>query len=284
MSRLSPRKKVAIFFIIVLLIFTFCSTIILTSNWLQDNDSDQNQDDEDLITPNDLHENIPNYNDDNSDSENPILNPDDSEITLEIVVDDYDVRTREEVNFTVKNAPNGSNITWDMGDGTITYGEKITHSYGISSYYMINVTAIWDDKFAKTSIELGVKNRDGFVIYRGTSKKVGIVGQLAVSIGTDMWKGISTPYVIVALKVYNFTGNADIGVSVTKENDIEYWNGEIRNESIEGRMEEYSISWEITSKELESYENFFEYYIKCWLEWTSSIGYVEYYVDISINY
>lgn len=284
MSSMSPRKEMFLTFIIIILFLAFFGAILLASGWIQEKDPDRDQDNEGPTTANDLpNDNITN-NDDHSDSEDPILDHDESEIILEIIVADDDVRTREKVNYSVENAPYGSNITWDMGDGNVTYGEKIIHSYDISSYYIINVTAIWGNKFAKTSTELGVKNRDGSMIYSSISKKIGIIGQIGVSIGTDIMKGISIPEVIVTLELYNFTGSAYIGVSILERYDNDYRNGSLRNDSIEGRMEEYSISWEITSEELGSYENIFECFVNCWLEWTSTLGYVEYEMDFRINY
>lgn len=208
-----------------------------------------------------------------------------SEITLEIIVDGDDIRSYDRINYTVTNAPYGSNITWEMGDGTILYGEKVQHFYRSSDYYQINVTAIWDDEFSIGTRTVPVKNRDEDNYSLGYSSTRLILGSLGYSIGIVVEKGITIPDVYITIKLVNLTGRLEIGTSVVDGNDRENKKTYvIEQEEVEGINSDLSFDFIISKEELIQYEDIRPYSPSGFLYWAGLVGHVEFEVSFIVNF
>jgi PKD repeat protein len=79
---------------------------------------------------------------------------------LEFTIDNQDVRELDSFNITISNLPGGANVSWDFGDGNISYNQIGSHEYELPGYYTIFVEATWDGGSGNGTFEIGIKNRD----------------------------------------------------------------------------------------------------------------------------
>ena len=241
------------------------------------NDSDSDQDPVDSKN-----------NDTPPQDEDPIIDLIDSRMILDIQIEDFnDIRTYERINYSVLNAPKESNITWEMGDNTFLYGEKVNYYYRTSNYFELNVTAVWDGKFALGTIIVPVKNRDweNFSVSGIADYKM-IMGIAGMSLGPNIPNGITVPNIEVKMSIWNVTRDIEIGFKVRVWNDedrledVEVLNSEI----VEGKINEAYFEWEYSSDLMEKFEEFRPYSVQFFYQWVHFTGHANYYFEINIYF
>lgn len=243
-------------------------------------DNENNESDDDNDTNNEENNEVENEEEIEQDQDvEEIIDYKDSGIILEIIVDDEDIRAYDRVNYSVLNAPSGSNITWEMGDGTILYGMKVLFFHRSSNYFQVNVTAKWDDQFAYGTKNIPVKNQD-WIDYQmsGIADLKVIIGPIGMRSGPVINSGISIPRVEVELLIWNVTRDIEVGFCIMDRNEeghnevIEVLN----SETVKGMWNEAHFEWEYSEVLLENYESIRPYSVAFLYEWVNNSGHAEY--------
>lgn len=279
------KIKISVILTLVLLLVLVNGCIEQNPETDDDSSSDDRKTDNENIEP-DNHNDTNNVDNNEVDDEEEVeqeqyeevtIDYKDSGIILEIIMDDEDIRAYDRVNYSVPNAPSGSNITWEMGDGTVLYGMKVLYFHRSSDYFQVNVTAKWDDLFAFGTQEVAVKNQDwDFSIYSKTTYTV--VGLKASSGGPVINKGISYPEVIMEMEFINLTGRIEFGVEVVLNSDQEppHERQELVIESLVGKWDNYTFEWAFSPEIMSQFEQSRPYTISCFYRWVGAVGHTEY--------
>jgi hypothetical protein len=120
-----------------------------------------------------------------------------------IIVDKDDIRVNEVFNLSVDDIPSGSTLIWNLGDGTTSEGEEISHSYDASNFFNITVDIEWKDGKGFGNKTIGIKNRDS---YRYTD------GQTLRNYRLRMGRGTGT-FIELLPGISNPTGSVDVHIS-----------------------------------------------------------------------
>ncbi len=280
------KLKISVILTLVLLLVLVNGCIEQNSETDDDSSSDDRKTDNENIEPD-------NHNDTNNEDKNEVddeeeveqeqdeeesIDYKDSGIILEIIMDDEDIRAYDRVNYSVPNAPSGSNITWEMGDGTVLYGMKVLYFHRSSNYFQINVTAFWEDEFAFGTEIVTVKNQDWINwSISGTADLKLVIGYLGFKTGPDMNPGITVPRVEVELLIWNVTREIEVGFCIMDKNDeghneiIEVLN----SETVEGMWNEAHFEWEYSSDQMEKFESIRPYTFSFYYDLVNHSGHAE---------
>jgi hypothetical protein len=112
-------------------------------------------------------------------------------------------------------------LTWNLGDGTTSSGEEISHSYDASNFYNVTVDIVWKDGKGFGNETIGIKNIDS---YRYTDGQTFRNYRLRMGTGTGTYielpPGISNPTGSVDVHISEPLGVIEIEISV---NTDEMW-------------------------------------------------------------
>jgi len=68
--------------------------------------------------------------------------PSGERLYINIVIDDVDIRVGERFKARVDGAPEGSVVSWNMGDSSLLEGREVEHSYSSSDVHSISVEVV----------------------------------------------------------------------------------------------------------------------------------------------
>jgi len=74
-----------------------------------------------------------------------------------IVVMDNDVRVGEKVFMTVVDIPSGSDVSWELDNGTVLEGRSIEHSFGKSDIFPVSVKVTWGRSVGSANTTVAVR-------------------------------------------------------------------------------------------------------------------------------
>ena len=142
---------------------------------------------------------------------------------LEISTDVDDPRVGFMINFSIMNPPKNANISWNLGDGNISYDNVVMHYYDRPGYYSIHVEAVWENGRGNATIEIGVKNND-----YSDNREVGVVRELqrylgiGYSLSYAFQPGINEPSLMVEIVLTNAIGSIEFHIEAQYEYEHGY--------------------------------------------------------------
>lgn len=138
-------------------------------------------------------------------------NSNDDGFAPEIDISRTELMIGEKVYCNVTEIPEERNVTWDFGDGNITFGHSVNHSYQFSDKYTI--TCIIEDGLQDVAagVDVFVNNPDYYIEYSG----IGLInmrrGWEYRGEGAYLYPGIYQPVVETKVTVSNVIGTVDVG-------------------------------------------------------------------------
>jgi PKD repeat protein len=149
-------------------------------------------------------------------------------ITLSIQVSNDNPRVDDIIYFNITNAPSGSNFTWDLGDGNISYGESISHTFTQSAYYEIAVTGTWENGNGFGNTTLGIKNENSRRHQTYTRfinlRPLWIEGHAQM---VEIQKGISKPEIYTEVRISDIFGKLWIEIYLRFYTDETHFEDEV---------------------------------------------------------
>ncbi len=140
---------------------------------------------------------------------------------LNIFIEERDIRVGIVFNISIENIPDDCNAIWDMGDGNISFGQSIEHSYYESGIFQINVEAKWKDHIGNKTIEISVKNAD---LIREQSYPghydIRLRSQSGRGIFVPIESGITIPSIEIFINISLASGDIGARVTVSKDGEL----------------------------------------------------------------
>ncbi len=158
----------------------------------------------------------------NSNDEDPT-----SPLDVEIKSDEGTPLINVPFNLWIANCPDGANVTWNMGDGTIKNGDHITHIFTSPYNYNITVNVTKGSQHGFDYDLITARNHPVDVSKTGSIiNDIGSSGRREVEITCDVLPGRLAPILDAYVQVKRATGNFEIVIFVDDPNNPDGFNKE----------------------------------------------------------
>jgi len=117
----------------------------------------------------------------------------------------------DEFIFSVENIDNDVNVTWDLGDGNVSYGKTIKHRYQRSDYFDVICRVDYGKSEVSSNITISVVNMNYYSNYNGNSIiNINPISSKTIEGSAFIFEGISEPIIFVNITINNCYGSLEI--------------------------------------------------------------------------
>jgi hypothetical protein len=170
------------------------------------------------------------------------------------------IRVGEIVNLTIEGHPSGSNITWEIDENTLLYGEKIAYSFPISLKYNITININDGSNSWKTNKTVSVYHQNELIEFVGfpiTTIRPNRANTFQID--GEIKSGITEPVFFYTVTIPRTTAIVAIELWVQGENEMEYIHTQrelLMNNAFTFKHVVYPIDYNIINKPISIYANF----------------------------
>lgn len=153
-------------------------------------------------------------------------------LEISIESDEFTPLINEPFNLWVTNCPDGAEVIWNMGDGTVKNGEHITHSFPTPYVYNVTVNVTKGSQKGFDFDHIYPSNHPVDVEKVGRIiNEVGSSGRREVEITCDVLPGYFVPVLDAEVQVSQATGGFEVLIYIEDPKDPDGFHKELFRQS-----------------------------------------------------